>query len=139
SEYVIERYQQIPPGGNWQDIEDKLTNYTDSLSLKYTHWNRAIAEYFLSNNSNEQEIYLTISPRSLAAAFAKVQVTPLSPKEAEQDFVDVVSSAYRHRVLSYSAGFSVLHGDDENGFPKYIAFLALCVLAAYRMHSDEEV
>ncbi|MEH1770997.1 MAG: hypothetical protein V7L30_32120 [Nostoc sp.] len=110
-----------------------------SLSQKYTLWNRAIAEYFLSNNSNEQEIYLTISPKSLAAAFAKVQVTLLSPEEAEQDFVDVVSSAYRHRVLSYSAGFSVLHGDDENGFPKYIAFLALCVLAAYRMRSDEEV
>ncbi|MEH2081523.1 MAG: hypothetical protein V7K89_16425 [Nostoc sp.] len=110
-----------------------------SLSQKYTLWNRAIAEYFFSNNSNEQEIYLTISPKSLAAAFAKIQVIQLSPEEAEQDFVDVVSSVYRHRVLSYSAGFSVLHGDDENGFPKYIAFLALCVLAAYRMHSDEEV
>ncbi|WP_445626706.1 hypothetical protein [Nostoc sp. DSM 114167] len=110
-----------------------------STSQKYSLWNRAIAEYFFSNNSNEQEIYLTISPKILAAAFAKIQVTPLSPEEAEQDFVDVVSSVYRHRVLSYSAGFSVLHGDDENGFPKYIAFLALCVLAAYRMHSDEEV
>lgn len=109
-----------------------------SVSQRYTLWNRAIAEYFLSNNSNEQEIYLTISPRSLAAAFAKVQETPLLPEEAEQDFVDVVSSAYRYRVLSNSAGLSVLHGDDKNGFPKYIAFLALCVLAAYRMHSDVE-
>lgn len=36
SEYVIERYQQIPPGGNWEDIEDKLTNYTD---VKRTHSN----------------------------------------------------------------------------------------------------
>ncbi|MBR8835424.1 MAG: DNA (cytosine-5-)-methyltransferase [Stigonema ocellatum SAG 48.90 = DSM 106950] len=36
SEYVIERYKQIPPGGNWQDIEDKLTNYTD---VKRTHSN----------------------------------------------------------------------------------------------------
>ncbi|WP_334928406.1 DNA (cytosine-5-)-methyltransferase [Nostoc sp.] len=36
SEYVIERYQQIPPGGNWQDIEDKLTNYSD---VQRTHSN----------------------------------------------------------------------------------------------------
>ena len=48
-----------------------------SVSEKYTLWNRAIAEYFLSNNSNEQEIYLTISPRTLAAAFAKVQLDKL--------------------------------------------------------------
>jgi DNA-cytosine methyltransferase len=36
SEYVIERYEQIPPGGNWQNIEDQLTNYTD---VKRTHSN----------------------------------------------------------------------------------------------------
>lgn len=36
TEYVIERYRQIPPGGNWQDIEEQLTNYTD---VKRTHSN----------------------------------------------------------------------------------------------------
>lgn len=36
TEYVIERYRQIPPGGNWEDIEDQLTNYTD---VKRTHSN----------------------------------------------------------------------------------------------------
>lgn len=36
AEYVIERYRQIPPGGNWEDIEDKLSNYTD---IKRTHSN----------------------------------------------------------------------------------------------------
>lgn len=30
AEYVIERYRQIPQGGNWQDIADKLTNYADA-------------------------------------------------------------------------------------------------------------
>lgn len=110
-----------------------------SASEKYALWNRAIAEYFLVNNSNEQEIYLAISPKSLAAAFAKVQTAPLLPEQAEQDFIDVVSFAYHHKVLSYSAGLRVLHGVDKNTLPKCIAFLALCVLAAYRMHSDEKI
>ncbi len=30
AEYVIERYQHIPQGGNWQDIADRLTNYSDA-------------------------------------------------------------------------------------------------------------
>jgi DNA-cytosine methyltransferase len=29
ADYVIERYRQIPPGGNWENIVDTLTNYTD--------------------------------------------------------------------------------------------------------------
>jgi DNA-cytosine methyltransferase len=36
AEYVIERYRQIPPGGNWQDIVEHLTNYAD---VKRTHSN----------------------------------------------------------------------------------------------------
>lgn len=110
-----------------------------SISEQYALWNRAITEYFLLNNSNEQEIYLTISPRSLAAAYAKGQTTRLSPEEAQQNFIYVVSSAYHQWVLSYSAGLSVFHREDKHGFPKCIAFLALCVLAAHRMHSDGEV
>ncbi|MBF2018159.1 MAG: hypothetical protein IGS23_23780 [Rivularia sp. T60_A2020_040] len=113
-----------------------------SLSQKYSFWNRALAEYFFSKDFNERTIYLTISPKSLAVACAKCtkyQENQLSTQEAQQDFIDVVSDAYRRRVLSYSAGLRVFCGEDENGFPKCIAFLALCVLAAYRMHSDKEV
>lgn len=29
ADYVIERYREIPEGGNWQDIEHLLTNYAD--------------------------------------------------------------------------------------------------------------
>lgn len=113
-----------------------------SLSQKYSFWNRALAEYFFSKDFNGRTIYLTISPKSLAAVCAKCttyQENQLSPQEAEQDFIDVVSYAYCRRVLSYSAGLSVFYGEDENGFPKCIAFLALCVLAAYRMHSDKQL
>jgi DNA-cytosine methyltransferase len=36
ADYVIERYQKIPPGGNWNDIRDQLTNYAD---VRRTHSN----------------------------------------------------------------------------------------------------
>jgi DNA-cytosine methyltransferase len=29
ADYVIERYERIPPGGNWEDIASLLTNYRD--------------------------------------------------------------------------------------------------------------
>lgn len=34
--YVIERYRHIPPGGNWEDIAARLTNYAD---IERTHSN----------------------------------------------------------------------------------------------------
>ncbi|HUZ52465.1 MAG TPA: DNA cytosine methyltransferase [Streptosporangiaceae bacterium] len=36
ADYVIERYRNIPPGGNWQSIADSLTNYAD---VNRTHSN----------------------------------------------------------------------------------------------------
>lgn len=36
SDYVIERYRQIPPGGNWQDIAHMMTNYAE---VSRTHSN----------------------------------------------------------------------------------------------------
>ena len=29
ADYVIERYRRIPPGGNWQDVAEMMTNYAD--------------------------------------------------------------------------------------------------------------
>jgi len=36
ADYVIERYREIPPGGNWEAIAEKLTNYT---AVERTHSN----------------------------------------------------------------------------------------------------
>jgi site-specific DNA-cytosine methylase len=36
ADYVIDRYRNIPQGGNWEDIADKLTNYAD---VQRTHSN----------------------------------------------------------------------------------------------------
>lgn len=36
ADYVIERYRHIPPGGNWENIRDQMTNYAD---VSRTHSN----------------------------------------------------------------------------------------------------
>ena len=36
ADYVIDRYKAIPPGGNWEAISNKLTNYT---AVERTHSN----------------------------------------------------------------------------------------------------
>lgn len=36
ADYVIKRYRRIPPGGNWEAIQDQLTNYAD---VRRTHSN----------------------------------------------------------------------------------------------------
>jgi site-specific DNA-cytosine methylase len=36
ADYVLERYKQIPAGGNWEDITHSLTNYAD---VERTHSN----------------------------------------------------------------------------------------------------
>lgn len=36
AEYVIDRYKKIPPGGNWQDIADTMSNYAN---VERTHSN----------------------------------------------------------------------------------------------------
>jgi hypothetical protein len=109
-----------------------------SISKKYILWNCAIANYCLLNASTEKDVYLAITPRALAAAIAKYSSTRLSPEEAESNFVNTVSSAYRNWVLKYSAGLTVFQRSAEDRLPKCIAFLALSVLAAYRMQSDQE-
>ncbi len=36
ADYVLERYKNIPPGGNWQSVSDMMTNYSD---ITRTHSN----------------------------------------------------------------------------------------------------
>jgi len=36
ADYVIERYREVPPGGNWEAISSRLTNYT---AVERTHSN----------------------------------------------------------------------------------------------------
>ena len=69
-----------------------------SLSEAYIQWNRAIAEYYFSESSSGNDVYLTITPRILAAAISKHRGKTISPDEAERDFVSTVSDVYRTEV-----------------------------------------
>jgi hypothetical protein len=104
----------------------------------YRAWNRAIAEHLLLKGTAGSDLYLTITPRILARAMEGMQGAALNAEEAEDHFTRVVAELYRDRVLTNRARLRVLRRGGDDGLPECIGFLALTVLAAYRMRGDEE-
>jgi len=127
----------------WERRPEPLTEYPTAAlpapSDAYRIWNRAIAEHLLLKNPiGESGAYLTITPRILARALMDLQGTELNADEAEQRFADAVSETYRARILTNEARLRVLRRTGDDGLPECVAFLGLTVLAAYRMHGDDE-
>lgn len=111
-----------------------------ALPEEYTLWNRAIVRHCLLADAPEgEESYLTITPGVLAGAWSEAAGGTLAPDEAEERFVDAVSVMYRTRVLPHAAGLQLLRRCGGDDLPECAAFLALAVLAAYRMHTDEDM
>lgn len=108
------------------------------LSEAYLHWNRAIAEYYRLDATTGNDVYLTITPRILAAAISEYRREKVSPDRATKDFIKTVSEVYRTEVKRLGLKLSFHRIDGQDSYPKCIAFLALTVLAAYEMRSDEE-
>jgi hypothetical protein len=104
----------------------------------YRTWNRALAEHLLQGTSAGSEVYLTVTPRILAHALAEVQGAAFDPEQAQTHFTSAVSALYRDRVLTQRGRLRVLRRYGDDGLPECIGFLALSVLAAYRMRSDED-
>ncbi len=105
----------------------------------YRMWNRAIAEHLLlKKGAAGGDLYLTITPRILARAWAEVQGVTPNAEEAQEQFTGAVSQLYRARVLTSMGRLRALRRTGDDGLPECIAFLALTVLAAYRMHGDEQ-
>lgn len=110
-----------------------------SLPEPYLRWNRALAEHCLLDPSGGGgPAYLSITPRILSAALEAEEGELLSPEDAVLDFAAVVSNAYRTRILTEPEKLWALAGMGADGIPNSVAFLALSVLAAYQMHTDEE-
>ena len=107
-------------------------------SEDYRTWNRAIAEHLLFKSVAGSARYLTITPRILARAWTEVQGATLNAEGAQQQFAAAVSQLYCARVLTSRGRLRVLRHTGDDGLPECIAFLALTVLAAYRMHGDDE-
>ena len=109
------------------------------VDQEYARWNNVVVEQLLLAKSPLEDVYLCVNPRILARVFDEAGFDSLTPEQAEQRFSIAVGSIYRKRVLGHNAHLHVLRRCSNDGFPDCAAFLAGSVLAAYRMHFDEEV
>ncbi|MDC0682627.1 hypothetical protein [Sorangium atrum] len=105
---------------------------------RYILWNYMLAEHCLLAHSCEGIVLLTVAPRTLAAALEEAGEGGRSPEEAEADFTAAVAGMYRHRVLSSAKKLRALKSTSPNDVPFGIGFLALSVLAAFHMRTDDE-
>lgn len=110
-----------------------------ALPESYTRWNRVLIEHCLLNPTPESgPAYLSITPRILSAALEGQQNELLSPVDAVEDFVTAISGAYQTCILNQAEKLWVLSAFGPDGNPLSCAFLALSVLAAFYMHTDED-
>src|SRR5580700_2844866 len=109
-----------------------------SCEERYVLWNYMLAEQCLLSDSYEGVVLLTVTPKILAVALEEAGEGMRSPEEAEADFVAAVAGTYRQRVLQSAARLRGLRSTNQNDVPLAIAFLALSVLAAYHMRTDDE-
>jgi hypothetical protein len=109
-------------------------------SAEYLVWNKAIVHHCLQSSASEDGyLYLTITPTILAGALTQINGPTLPPDEATTRFVDAVSAMYRTCVLPHAKKLQVLRRCGEGGLPECVAFLALSVLAAYRMRTEDGI
>ncbi len=97
-----------------------------------------LAEQCLLTGSNQGAVLLTVTPRILAAALDEAKEGLQSPEEAEADFVTAVTFVYKEHVLRRPERLRALKSSDKTEVPLSVGFLALSVLAAYRMRTDGE-
>lgn len=107
------------------------------LPAAYLAWNGAIATTSLIDADGD-EVFLTITPRILEGLQAAVSNIAAVADESKTDFAAAVREAYASILSDCASGLENLRRIGRDGIPVCIAFLASSVLAAYRMHTDEE-
>jgi hypothetical protein len=105
---------------------------------RYILWNYMLAEHCLLADSCEGTVLLTVAPRTLVAALEDAGEGVWSSDEAEADFIACVASVYRERVLRSATKLRALKSPSPNDVPFGTSFLALSVLAAFHMRTDDE-
>jgi hypothetical protein len=115
-----------------------VTSFAHSLPSEYRRWNSWIIEHVFAPSQAGEELFVSITPTILASIAADHGGCSMSPEAAESAFLSAVREAYRI-IISSSAKLRILRTFDSDGLPLAPAFLAVSVLAAYRMHSDEDV
>lgn len=104
---------------------------------RYVFWNYVLTEHCLLAESVNARVFLTATPTALSAALETAGEPYLRPDEAEGDFTAAVSSAYRSVVLQSPDRLRALGRCHEGDPPLSVAYLALSVLAAHHMKTDE--
>ncbi len=97
-----------------------------------------LAEHCLLADTCEGAVLLTVTPGTLVAALDEAGERGTSAEDAEADFISAVSAVYRNRVVANPRTLHALIGVSPHDVPYGIGFLALSVLAAFHMHSDDE-
>ena len=105
---------------------------------QYVLWNYMVADTCLLSDSSDGVVQLIITPRTLARAYEEAEQELLTPEQAEASLIASVSAVYASRVLPSPQGLRALGSTHNYDVPYATGFLALTVLAAYHMRTDEE-
>ena len=120
-----------------ESSQEYISSVASCLPSEYLRWNRWIFEQALSPTRTNQDVYLSITPTILAGIASNYTESPPSPQGAEEGFATAVATAYGS-IIARDSRLRELRTCDPEGVPLCLAFLAISVLAAYRMQSDEE-
>jgi hypothetical protein len=119
------------------DISEYVEPGATPLPESYCYWNRILTARFIGAVAQAQ-VHLATSPRLLASTLSEDLGKRVAPSEAEVQFVEAVRTAYRTLAMDSAARIKKFrHFSTTDGMPMCVAFLALSVLAAHRMHGDE--
>src|SRR5262245_28269766 len=105
---------------------------------RYEFWNTVLTEHCLLADAPSGAVSLTVTPRILSAALQMHAEETLSPDESEADFAAAVAQFYQEEIVAKGAALDIFLQRTASSPPHSVAFLALTVLAAYRMQTDDD-
>jgi hypothetical protein len=108
------------------------------LPATYLEWNQWIVKHILASARRDQSIYLSITPTVLSGIASSESDSSPSAQDAEVQFA-LNAKEVQASIAAQEGRLRILRSFDEEGLPLCAAYLAMSVLAAYRMQSDEEV
>ncbi len=97
-----------------------------------------LTEACLLSDSSDGIVQLTITPRILARVLEDAGEGGYTPEAAETEFTTAVADMYASKVLPSPKKLRALKSPNPNDVPYATSFLALSVLAAFHMRTDDE-
>ena len=103
--------------------------------MEYQDWNSALAIHFLQGVAYGSRIYLSVDDAALETiGREEFETEPLNGSWRE----DLIEAVRREVVRGDRLDLDLVQGyETESAIPRGVAFLSVCVLAAYEMASDE--